>query len=121
MMIRLIPKVFFNLMSEGLDLFVNCLGFKVLYQDSSLAVVARDGATAYVVESAEFAAKDRPEIAIETDNINELYEEISSKRSDMLHPNSRTVTKKPWGAEEFALLDSTGVCIVFRQWPAPRA
>ena len=69
MMTRLIPKVFFNHMSEGLDLFVGCLGFKVLYQDESLAVVARDKAKAYVVESPEFAAKDRPEIAIETDSI----------------------------------------------------
>ncbi len=75
MMIRLIPKIFFERMDEGLDLFVNCLGFQVLHQDRSLAVVARDGAKAYVVESAEYAAKDRPEIAIETDHIEEIYRE----------------------------------------------
>src|SRR5438105_13366499 len=62
MMIRLIPKIFFNRMDEGLDLFVNCLGFKVLHQDNSLAVVGKEGAKAYVVESPEYAAKDRPEI-----------------------------------------------------------
>src|SRR5438477_10397710 len=102
-MIRLlIPKVFFNHMSEGLDLFVNCLGFTVLHQDGSLAVVARDGAKAYIVESPEYAAKDRPELALETDSIEELYAEISSKRPEMLHPNSRVVAKKPWGAKEFA-------------------
>jgi len=116
MMTRLVPKVFFDHMSEGLDLFVNGLGFKILHQDASLAVVARDGAKAYVVESPEYAAKDRPEIAIETDTIGELYEEISSKRPDLLHPNSRKVAKKPWGAQEFAVLDKTGVCVVFRQW-----
>jgi len=33
MMTRLIPKVFFNQMSEGLDLFVDCLGFKIVHQD----------------------------------------------------------------------------------------
>jgi hypothetical protein len=116
MMIRLVPKVFFNHMAEGLDLFVGCLGFKVLHQDESLAVVARDDAKAYVVESPEFAAKDRPEIAIETDSIGDLYAEISAKRPDVLHPNSKVVAKKPWGAQEFAVLDKTGVCIVFRQW-----
>lgn len=116
MMTRLVPKVFFDHMSEGLDLFVNGLGFKVLHQDASLAVVERDATKAYVVESPEYAAKDRPEIAIETDTINELYTEISSKRPDLLHPNSRTVAKKPWGALEFAVLDKTGVCVVFRQW-----
>ena len=45
----------------------------MLHQDSSLAVVGRDGAKAYVVESPEYAAKDRPEIAIETDDIDEIY------------------------------------------------
>src|SRR4029079_3656485 len=80
------------------------------------AVVGRDQAKAYVVQSPEYAAKDRPEIAIETDAIGELYEEISSKRPDLLHPNSNRVTTKPWGAQEFAVLDKTGVCVVFRQW-----
>jgi hypothetical protein len=116
MMIRLVPKVFFDHMSDGLDLFVNGLGFKIMHQDTSLAVVERDGAKAYVVESTEYAAKDRPEIAIETNTIDELYKEISSKRPDLLHPNSRVVAKKPWGAQEFAVLDKTHVCIVFRQW-----
>jgi hypothetical protein len=95
---------------------VSCLGFKVLYQDASLAVVEREGAKAYVVESPEYAAKDRPEIAIETDSIRDLYTEISSKRPEMLHPNSKVVAKKPWGAQEFAVLDKTRVCIIFRQW-----
>jgi hypothetical protein len=115
-MTRLIPKVFFDRMDEGLDLFVGCLGFEVLHNDGSLAVVGRDGAKAYVVESPEYAAKDRPEIAIETDSIRDLFAEISSKRPDVLHPNSRVVAKKPWGAQEFAVLDKTGVCVVFRQW-----
>jgi|SRR5436190_14873214 hypothetical protein len=116
MMIRLVPKVFFNHMSEGIDLFVGCLGFKVLHQDESLAVVARDEAKAYIVESPEFAAKDRPEIAIETDSIEAIYAEIVARRPEMLHPNSKVVAKKPWGAQEFAVLDKTSVCIVFRQW-----
>jgi len=117
MIIRLIPKVFFNRMEEGLDLFVNCLGFTVLHQDDSLAVVGRDGARAYVVESAEYAAKDRPEIALETDSIEQMYQELSAKRPEVLHPNVPRVTKRPWGALEFALLDKTGVCVVVRQWP----
>jgi hypothetical protein len=118
MMIRLVPKMFFDRMEDGLDLFVNCLGFTVLHQDDSLAVVGRDGAKAYVVESAEYAAKDRPEIAIETDNIAQIYEEVSAKRPEILHPNLPRVTKRPWGALEFSLLDRTGVCVVMRQWPS---
>lgn len=120
MMICLIPKVFFNRMEEGLNLFVNGLGFEIRYQDQSLAVVARDGAKAYVVESPEYAAKDRPEIAIETDDIQSLHEDIARRRPDLLHPNLPRVTKRPWGALEFSLLDATGVCVVFRQWPEER-
>jgi len=49
---------------------------KVVHNDGTLAVVERDGAKAYIVASPEYAAKDRPEIAIETDTIFEVYEEI---------------------------------------------
>src|SRR3954470_6683847 len=118
MMIPFIPKIFFNHMTEGLDLFVNCLGFSILYQDDDLAVVGRDGAKASVVQSEEFAAKDRPEIAIETDTIDEIYAEITARRPELLHPNLPRVTERPWGAMEFSVLDKTGVCIVFRQWRA---
>ncbi len=34
MMTRHIPKVFFGRMSEGPDLFVDCLGFKILHQNA---------------------------------------------------------------------------------------
>jgi len=117
MMIRLIPKVFFNHMAEGLDLFVDGLGFAVLHQDGDLAVVGRDGAKAYVVQSPEYAAKDRPEIAIETNTIEAIHADLAARRPDLLHPNVPRVTKRPWGALEFAVLDKTGVCVVFRQWP----
>jgi hypothetical protein len=33
-----------------------------------------------------------------------------------LHPNGKTIEKKPWGSREFALLDKTGVCVIFRQF-----
>lgn len=116
MMLRLIPKIFYDRLDEGLDLFEACLGFEVKYRDTGLAVVERDGAKAYVVESAEYAAKDRPEIAIDTDTIYELYDEIKGRRPEMLHPNLKSVRRQPWGALEFAVLDKTTVCVVFRQW-----
>ena len=116
MMLRLIPKIFYDTLDEGLDLFVNTLGFQIRYRDEDLAVVDRDGAKAYIVASPEFAAKDRPEVAIETDNIHELYDEIKAKRPGMLHPNGNIIQKKPWGALEFAVLDKTTVCVIFRQW-----
>jgi hypothetical protein len=115
MMNRLVPKVFYDNIEDALDLFVDCMGFRVLHRDGTLAVVERDSAKAYLVESAEFAAKDRPEIAIETDAIEQLYQEIRARRPEMLHPKSNVLEKKPWGAVEFAIRDKTDVCIVFRQ------
>jgi hypothetical protein len=116
MMNRLVPKVFYDRLADGLDLFVNGMGFAVRYQDGNMAVVERDTAKAMIVESPEFAAKDRPEIGIETDAIDDLYAEISGRRPDLLHPNGKVVTLRPWGAREFALRDKTDVCIIFRQF-----
>ena len=116
MMIRLIPKIFYVRIADGLDLFVDGLGFRVLHQDETLVVIERDGAKAYLVEDAEFAAKDRPELAIETDAIEALYDDIAGRRPDLLHPNVDTIRERPWGSREFAVLDRTQVCVVFRQW-----
>jgi hypothetical protein len=116
MLIRLIPKVFYADINVGLDLFVRCLGFELLYQDPSISVLGRDGAKVYLMEDAELAALDRPELAIETDNIAEIFAEIKARSPEVLHPNSKTVQLKSWGAQEFAVLDSSTVCIVFRQW-----
>jgi hypothetical protein len=116
MMTRLIPKIFYARLEDAFDLFVDCLDFKVLHQDETLAVVERDGAKAYLVQDAEFAAKDRPEITIETDTIDELHAEISARRPAMLHPNAKSVESRPWGSREFAVRDETQVCVVFRQW-----
>ena len=97
MMTRLIPKIFYSSMADGLDLFVACLGFTVLYQDDKLAVIERDGAKAYLVEDAEFAAKDRPEITIETDRIDDLYSEISSRRAGDASSELKKNRKKALG------------------------
>ncbi len=68
------------------------------------------------MQFAVLAALDRPELAIETDNIREIYDEIKARAPDVLHLNSKTVQLKPWGAQEFAVLDATTVCVVFRRW-----
>lgn len=113
---RVIPKVFYESMSEALDLFVDGMRFTIRHQDGNLTVVARDESKVYLVEDKEYAAKDRPELAIETDAIDEIYADVKKRRPDLLHPNSSEVAEKPWGAKEFALLDKTKVCVIFRQW-----
>jgi hypothetical protein len=118
MLKNLIPKIFYDRLEDGLAFFVDALGFEVLYQDEDMAVIARDGAKAYLVESPEYAAKDRPELGIETDDVDSLFKEMASRAPQLLHPNSKTVAMKPWGSREFAMLDKTKVCVSFREWPA---
>jgi hypothetical protein len=116
MLLRLIPKVFYADITVGLDLFVRCLGFEILHQDDSISVLGRDGAKVYLMQNAELAALDRPELAIETDDIAAIYNEVKARAPEILHPNMPAIKRRPWGAQEFAVLDSTTVCVVFRQW-----
>ena len=114
---NLIPEIFYDQLQQGLDFFHEGLGFQLLHQDETLAVVTRDGANPYLVQSPEYAAKDRPELAVETDDIETTYAEMAARAPQLLHPNARIIALKPWGAWEFAMRDSTSVCIIFREWP----
>lgn len=116
MLLRLIPKVFYADIEVGLDLFVRGLGFELLHRDPTISVLGRDGAKVYLMENAELAALDRPELCIETDDIHAIYQEVVARAPELLHPNCRTVQLRPWGSQEFAVLDATTVCVVFRQW-----
>jgi hypothetical protein len=115
---NLIPKIFYDRLEDGLEFFVDGLGFETQYRDDTMAVVARDGAKAYLVESPEYAAKDRPELGIDTDDVDAIFRELSVRAPHLLHPNSNKVALKPWGSREFAMLDKTTVCVNFREWPA---
>lgn len=116
MLTALVPKVFYVDVSVGLDLFADGVGMTVLHRDEDLAVLARDQAKVYLVQDAEYAAKDRPELAIETDDIGAVYADIHRRRPDLLHPNLSAVKRQPWGPREFALLDASTVCVIFRDW-----
>ena len=117
MLKNLIPKIFYDQLQDGLDFFVEGLGFEVRYQDAGMAVIERDGAKAYLVQNAECAARDRPELGIDTDDIEAIHAEMCRRAPQLLHPNSRTISLKPWGSREFAMLDKTTVCVIFREWP----
>ncbi|WP_369977847.1 hypothetical protein [Xanthomonas bundabergensis] len=114
---NLIPKIFYDRLQDGLDFFVDGLGFAIQYQDGTMAVVARDGAKAYLVENPEWAAKDRPELSVDTDDVDAIFAEMSARVPHLLHPNCNTVALRPWGSREFAMLDKSTVCVNFREWP----
>lgn len=76
----------------------------------------KDGLAIFIIQSKEFAEKDRPEIRLHTTNIEEVYDKVKLTHSELLHPNLNKVTLRPWGAKEFALRDKSNVCVIIQQW-----
>ena len=120
---KLVPNVFYTDIKTGLKLFVECHGFAITYDDlnsgNPFCVVQKDGLALHLIQSEEFAAKDRPELRLETEDIETVYSHVKENFPELLHPNSKQVTLKPWKAKEFALLDESGVCLVVQEWMNP--
>ena len=119
--ITLVPNVFYADIKTGLQLFVDCLGFVITYndlasQEQPFCVIERDGLKMHLIQSEEFAAKDRSEIRLETDDIEAVYAEIKEKFPALLHPNLKEIKSQPWKVREFALKDASDVCIIIQQW-----
>ncbi len=117
---KLVPNIFYENIKDGLDLFVDCLAFTIGYNDlhseNPCCVVQKDNLSVFLFQNKEYADKDRPEIRLHTDNIQEAYEKISNTHPQFLHPNLNKITLRPWGAKEFALRDKTNVCVIIQQW-----
>lgn len=116
---NLVPSVFYIDISDGLKLFVDCLQFSIKHQDLKTSdpycVLEKDGLKIMVFQNKKLAKEHYPELRIETDNIDEIFEKVSASHPHLLHPNLNKVTLRPWGAKEFAIADKQ-VGIRFQQW-----
>lgn len=116
---RLVPNVFYADIKDGLKMFVDCLEFKIGYEEikskNPFCVLEKDGLQMYLFEHKELAKEHQPEFRLQTKSIDEVYRKVSSSHPDFLHPNLSKVTLRPWGAKEFALRDHQ-VCIIIQQW-----
>ncbi len=117
---KLVPNIFYTDINVGLDLFINCLEFTIGYDDlqseSPCCVANKDGLAIFIFQNKEFAEKDRPELRLQTNNIEEVYTKVKATHPHLLHPNLNAITLRPWGAKEFALRDPSDVCIIIQQW-----
>jgi hypothetical protein len=66
-------------------------------------------------ENKELAKQHSPEFRFVTNDIDEVYEKVSSSHPEFLHPNLSKITLRPWGAKEFALMDKQ-LGIIIQQW-----
>lgn len=117
--IRLVPSVFYQDISDGIKLFVDCLQFTIEYKDLNATqpyyVLQKDGIVIMVFQDDLLAKEHYPELRLETSNIEEVYAKLSASHPHLLHPNLNKVTTRPWGAKEFAIKDIQ-VGIRFQQW-----
>ena len=116
---KLVPNVYYVNITDGLKMFVDCLGFTIghdeIKSNQPFCVLNKDGLSIYLFESATLAKEHNPEFRLVTKNIEEIYEKVSKSHPEFLHPNLTKITLRPWGAKEFALRDDQ-VCVIIQQW-----
>jgi hypothetical protein len=116
---KLVPNIFYVDITEGLKLFVDCLGFNIghdeLKSSHPFCVLEKNGLRINLFENAELAKEHKPEFRLVTENIEEVYKKISESHPEFLHPNLKEITLRPWGAKEFALMDKQ-LGIIIQQW-----
>jgi hypothetical protein len=117
--IKLVPNVYYLDIKDALKLFVDCLEFSIGHEElkstNPFCVIEKDGLQMLLFENKELAKEHNPEFRLVTNNIDEVFEKISSSHPEFLHPNLSKITLRPWGAKEFALRDNQ-VCIIIQQW-----
>lgn len=116
---KLVTSVFYAELSDGLELFVDCLQFKIKHKDLNTSqpycVLEKDGIGIMLFQDEQVAKEHNPELRLVTNNIEEVYAAVSASHPHLLHPNLNKVTLRPWGAREFAIADNQ-LGIRFQQW-----
>ena len=116
---KLVPNIFYVDIKDGLKFFVDCLGFDIGHDEIKssrpFCVVEKDGLRINLFQNAELAKEHSPEFRLVTKNIEEVYEKVSNSHPEFLHPNLSKITLRPWGAQEFALMDKQ-VGMIIQQW-----
>jgi hypothetical protein len=116
---KLVPNIFYVDITDGLKLFINCLGFMIGHDEIKsrhpFCVLEKDGLRINLFQNAELAKEHSPEFRLVTKNIEEVYEMVSKSHPEFLHPNLKEITLRPWGAKEFALMDNQ-VGIIIQEW-----
>jgi hypothetical protein len=116
---KLVPNIFYVDITEGLKMFVDCLGFTIGHDElksrQPFCVLEKGDLRINLFENAELAKEHNPEFRLVTKNIEEVYRKVSESHPEFLHPNLKVITLRPWGAKEFALMDKQ-LGVIIQQW-----
>ncbi len=119
--------------ARAVEFYRDRLGFGVVHQDATFAVMSRDDAVLHLWEASDESWRDRDLLErpvssgaesfiagtascrILVDGVDDLFGEIG--RGEVLHPVSREgVTTTDFGTREFATLDLDGNLVTFFEW-----
>jgi hypothetical protein len=116
---KLVPSVFYVDINDCFELFVDSLKFRIDHMEYNIpqpfCVLVKDDLKIMVFQDEQLAKEHYPEIRMETNDIEVIYASIKASHPHLLHPNLNAITRRPWGAKEFAILDKQ-VGIRIQQW-----
>jgi len=116
---KLVPNIFYKDINDGIKLFVDCLQFKMGHSElkakQPFCVVEKNELRVNLFQDKALAEEHNPEFRLVTDDIETVYKRISSTHPELLHPNLKVITLRPWGAREFAITDKQ-LGIVIQEW-----
>jgi uncharacterized glyoxalase superfamily protein PhnB len=104
-----------------LAFYVQKLGFTTRYtqgEPTELAIVTRDAVEIFLCRNDDRSVAEQTSFRIHVQHVEHLYAEYQAQ--GVIHPNGQLATK-PWGTQEFAILDPAGVCITFYEPVAQRS
>lgn len=105
---------------ETIAFYEQKLGFTTIHKEgepTEMAIVQRDAVEIFLWKNADRYLAEQTSFRIQVDHVEQLYAEYQAQEA--IHPNGQMDTK-PWGTQEFAVLDPAGVCITFYESVAPQ-
>jgi uncharacterized glyoxalase superfamily protein PhnB len=93
--------------------YVQQLGFTTRFtqgEPTEMAIVTRDAVEIFLCRNEDPYIAEQTSFRIHVQHVEQLYAEYQAQ--GVIHPNGQLATK-PWGTQEFAILDPAGVCITF--------
>ena len=106
-------------LEKAIEFYEQKLGFTTIHQEGNplrMAIVKRDNAEIFLVKSDYHDLAKEISLRLQVTGIEQLYQELETKGSDIIHPNGKLETK-PWGPKEFTVTDLAGVCLTFYEFP----
>ena len=96
-----------------LAFYEHTLGFVTIYETGTpteMAIITRDAVEIFLCKNDDRYLAEQTSFRIHVQHVEQLYAEYQAH--GVIHPNGQ-LTTKPWGTQEFAVLDPAGVCLTF--------